>query len=320
MWWERLIWNYYKCKSYCTAVMQYKVLRCPMNWSRWGGRRILNVEAAGRVIENALKEGVPFVAARFGNVEMNAVLATLQERIQGKSEETAKEKIRYELSNNAGMFSNDKAGVETFVSCYLQAAGNIDLLGVWFSEQEEYLIRKYMKTAQLTQLKNLEPYYNKDIPWSRALKGKKVLVIHPFAETIAKQYQKRDCLWENTEILPEFELITYRAIQTIAGQNDRGFPDWISALEYMKEEISLLEFDVALVGCGAYGLPLAVRIKEMGKQAIHLGGATQILFGIRGKRWEEIEFFRNLMNEYWVRPSESEKPPNATVVEEGCYW
>jgi hypothetical protein len=35
---------------------------------------------------------------------------------------------------------------------------------------------------------------------------------------------------------------------------------------------------------------------------VHLGGATQRLFGIRGKRWDERPFFQNLYNEHWTRP------------------
>jgi hypothetical protein len=34
------------------------------------------------------------------------------------------------------------------------------------------------------------------------------------------------------------------------------------------------------------GLPLAAAIKAMGRPALHLGGALQLLFGIRGRRWE----------------------------------
>lgn len=166
-------------------------------------------------------------------------------------------------------------------------------------------------------MKNLEPYYEEEIPWSRILKGKKVLVIHPFADTITAQYAKRERLWENNDILPEFTLITLKAVQTQCGEIDFRFPTWFDALNYMEKKI---DFDVALIGCGAYGLPLAAAVKEMGKQAIHLGGATQILFGIIGKRWEQSPFFKAFMNEYWVRPSEEEKPKHADRVEGGCYW
>ena len=63
--------------------------------------------------------------------------------------------------------------------------------------------------------------------------------------------------------------------------------DWIKALEYMKHEISLIDFEIAILGCGAYGLPLSVHIKDMGRQALHLGGTTQLLFGIMGSRWSD---------------------------------
>jgi hypothetical protein len=77
---------------------------------------------------------------------------------------------------------------------------------------------------------------------------------------------------------------------------------------------------VALLGCGAYGLPLAAAIKRSGRQAIHLGGALQVLFGIRGRRWEQIPKIAALMNDHWIRPSEAETPVSAVRVDQGCYW
>ncbi len=85
-------------------------------------------------------------------------------------------------------------------------------------------------------------------------------------------------------------------------------------------DISRTDFDIAILGCGAYGFPLAAEIKRMNKQAIHLGGATQIWFGIKGKRWDKELPIRNLYNDYWVKPSEDEKPKYASGVEGGCYW
>ena len=51
-----------------------------------------------------------------------------------------------------------------------------------------------------------------------------------------------------------------------------------------------------------------------------MGGATQLLFGIMGSRWDTDPFISKLYNEYWVRPDQSETPKNADVVENGCYW
>ena len=65
-----------------------------------------------------------------------------------------------------------------------------------------------------------------------------------------------------------------------------------------------LYFEEYYIGCGAYGLPLTSMLKASGKKAIHLGGATQILFGIKGKRWDHeatYDYVRNFYNENWVK-------------------
>ena len=40
-------------------------------------------------------------------------------------------------------------------------------------------------------------------------------------------------------------------------------------------------FDIALIGCGAYGFPLAAFVKGIGKKAVHIGGPLQLFFGIK---------------------------------------
>ena len=127
-------------------------------------------------------------------------------------------------------------------------------------------------------------------------------------------------MFDNLEMLPEFELKTLKAIQTIAGETDDRFSDWFEALEYMRDEAMKIDFDVAIIGCGAYGFPLAAMLKRAGKCAIHMGGATQYLFGIKSKRGENHEFIKSLFNDNWVRPSEKETPKNKNLVEGGCYW
>ena len=84
----------------------------------------------------------------------------------------------------------------------------------------------------------------------------------------------------------------------------------------MKEQIDRTDYEIAILGCGAYGLPLAAHVKRQGKKAVHLGGSTQFMFGIIGKRWEG----NPLINENWVRPAPEETPALAVHVEGGCYW
>lgn len=51
-----------------------------------------------------------------------------------------------------------------------------------------------------------------------------------------------------------------QAVQSLGGSND--FATWIDAFEYMKNKISTIDFDIALLGCGAYGMPLGLSLKK----------------------------------------------------------
>jgi cation diffusion facilitator CzcD-associated flavoprotein CzcO len=92
----------------------------------------------------------------------------------------------------------------------------------------------------------------------------------------------------------------------------------------MKRKIDQSDYDICIIGAGAYGFPLAAHVKRMGKKAIHLGGVTQLLFGIKGRRWVDnpILFYPyiNLYNEHWTYPSLEDKPTGAGKVEDACYW
>jgi malic enzyme len=80
------------------------------------------------------------------------------------------------------------------------------------------------------------------------------------------------------------------------------------------------EFDIAIIGAGSYGLPIASFIKTLGKTAIHLGGVTQLMFAIMGKRWESVNHVTLLDQSGWVRPKADETPRYANAIEDGCYW
>lgn len=308
---------YYLLKYKIVSYIEFRIIHRKFQWKQWAGKKLLSIDECQQSIYDAINSGTPYAVGRFGATEFRAVLAYTTSVIQNKPNSFAQE--RDNLKELSGFFSNDYDSFVKFCDLYIQAAMQIDVVGIWHEPMEEYILRKYLKNARLTELKNLEPYYAHN-PWSKALENKRVLVVHPFSDSIRNQYRKRTEIWKDMDVLPEFTLITFQAIQTLCGEKDERFENWFEALEYMIQEISKINFDVAIIGCGAYGLPLASAIKEMGKQAIHLGGATQVLFGIKGKRWENIEFFKDKMNEYWVRPSQEEKPLNANQVEEGCYW
>ena len=280
--------------------------------------RIQTADEINLCIRNLILSGKPFLAGRFGATELFCV-RTFDFELKSKYD-----KALSQMQMWSGFFPPERELGNKFKDLMLESIPEADVMGIWMLPFEDYYLNKYgQKNLRTTYLLDLEPWSAPDNPWSAALAGKKVLVIHPFTETIKAQYQKREKLFPGTDILPEFELKTLKAVQTVAGTKDDRFDTWFDALEWMYQEAMKIDFDIAIIGCGAYGFPLAAKIKKAGKQAIHLAGATQLLFGIKGKRWEEnsaFEYVQKFFNNVWVYPSDEDKPKAADKVEGGCYW
>ena len=292
---------------------------------RFAHKSVMSSAKTNDYLYARIMSGEPFLACRFGNTELQTVVGNLKVKILGHSREADEYLNKWftRLGNGAGFFPVDYLYLDRFCNCILDAAANADLLAMWHLNMEDFVIEEYAPDVDLTFLFRLEPWLARKNPWSAALRGKKVLVIHPFEDTIRSQYRNREKIFPGTDILPEFELKTLKAVQTIAGERDERFSNWFEALDYMFEAAMKIDFDIAIVGCGAYGMPLAAKIKKAGKQAIHLGGATQLLFGIKGKRWEEntaFAYVQKFFNDAWVYPSDEDKPKAANKVEGGCYW
>jgi hypothetical protein len=286
-------------------------------------------QAASDLIRARLESQTACMICRIGQVEMEAVLRYLNMQTQGSFWTKLgrylfqgsqpfwwDHEIQLVLQNNAGFFPADSKHINRFAERTLRDIQEIDILGSWLSGERR--LAHLFPQAQIVRLEDLEPYYHND-PWSQALEGKKVLVVHPFEASIRSQYARRSLLFRHPKVLPEFELLTLKAVQSISGA-PTSFQDWFEALDWMCGQIAGMDFEVAIIGAGAYSLPLAAFVKKLDKQGIHLGGATQILFGIRGGRWDRMPFFQQLYNEYWVRPLAEETPVNYKKVEGGCYW
>ena len=287
-------------------------------------RGVLTAADVNKYIYDALCDDAPFFVGRLGGTEFSVIKDYLLTSHFGVKPFIRKKMVN-QLYTWSGFFPKDSKLMIQFAKMMIDSIKDVDVQVRWWGGFENYLIEKYTKeTTCLTELPSFEPWQEGvTIPWSAALKGKKVLVIHPFEVTIKSQYQRRNQIFPGTEILPEFELKTLKAVQTIAGQVDERFETWFDALDYMYEKAMTIDFDVAIIGCGAYGYPLAARLKRAGKKTIHLAGATQILFGIKGKRWESEKNFGYLqpyINENWIYPKEEDIPQNFNKVEGGCYW
>lgn len=275
----------------------------------------LEEDAATAAIRGLLDRNVPGMIARFGSGEIKAALWP---HLPWVVKRPMQRRIFSEMNVNAGFFPPTAVAIERFSALIYDDLGQLDILGSW--RPEEYLLRRHLRRVTRVPLTALEPYLSTH-PWSETLKDRRVLVVHPFSRTIESQYNNhRERLFDDSRVLPMFKsLATIQAVQTIAGSKSQ-FGDWFQALESMKVAMDMTEYEVAIIGCGAYGFPLAAHAKRRGKLAIHLGGATQVLFGISGNRWDADPKVSRLYNERWVRPAPEERPAGADRVENACYW
>lgn len=293
-------------------------------------RRDLPVDVGGSDVQNLIRTMLvsdkPCMIARFGATELTA----MEGYRCNISWENIKRYLNKEIdhigytnyiANNmwelSGFFPSNNQTLDRFSQMMIDLLPLVDVLGSWRPE-EQWFDEDLIHVAKVP-LADLEPYYF-DNSWTTALDGKRVLVIHPFEDTIRKQHAQLDKLFADKQLTPKYELLTIKAVQSVAGNKPEGFNDWFEALEWMKREIDKKDFDIAIIGCGAYGFPLAAYVKQIGKKAIHLGGAVQYLFGIRSNAAEQNFRLKSLMNEYWVYPSQEETPKGIEKVEDSRYW
>jgi len=297
--------------------------------------RETNADKSAQLIYTLLMSDKPVMIARFGSTELMCMVNYLGVK-SGKPNLLKyfsgneldwwwKDTSLNQIEQWSGFFPPTVENVERFCEMMIADSSKVDVLASWLSD--EIYFKNELSNATFIQGLFLDPFWSK-IPWTLALKNKKVLVIHPFQNTIISQYEKREILFQNSNLLPEFELKTIKAVQSLGGESD--FSSWFEALEFMKSEITKVDFDICLIGAGAYGFPLAAYVKSLGKKAVHIGGSLQLLFGIKGKRWEnplygigelgEEGMYIKLMNENWIFPGDEGKPSNADKVEGACYW
>jgi hypothetical protein len=269
------------------------------------------------VISHFLKHNLPFCAGKIGVTELN--LLYCHHNIVNASRFLPH--LQHEVEDIAGLFPYNKETTIAFAEDMLSRLVTLDLIPKWNKVNpifEKHILDNYCKNVYITELQHLEPYFF-DKPWTDQLEGKTVLVISPFTESIERNYKNLDKIW-NGKIKPNFKLTTLKypfALKISPNDkfkySDEVYKHYLKALQQEK-------FDVCITGTGYTSLLLAAEAKKMGKAGIHLGGSTQILFGIKGQRWREIKEFQPFFNEHWTDPLDSEKPEKRNLVEEACYW
>jgi len=270
---------------------------------------VLSVYEGNNYIKNTILSGIPHAIGKIGSNELIASRIYLgfknSKKRRNKYHPLYRDKRTFKYK--AGIFPDRDEIYEQFAMVYTEAIKSMDYIAVWRNYEESRVISSLNESAILSQsITSLKPFFFDD-PWSEALKEKTVLLVHPFVNSIEAQYEKRKTIWNDEKILPHFHLKTMKVPQN-AAVDTPWFADWLETYRHLLNELKGYTFDVAIIGAGAWSIPLVVEAKKMGKIGIHMGGATQLLFGIKGGRWNDREDIRKMYNSSWINVMDADIP------------
>lgn len=274
-----------------------------------------DIEDAQAIITGALHQEIPVLIARIGGNELDFVY-----KYGLKGEEPNKYLMR-KLKVTAGVFDIEKLYTKEYLKTeYLNSISNIDVLVSWRKEERYFNLKSKPKVG----LSDLE-LFRSISPFTKELIGV-ILVVSPFSRTIQIQIEKARQSKSGTTYklfnLDKVEFVFVKPLQTHGYCNTEGVDTWKAALDFQKEKIANMAFDIALLSCGSYGLPLGSYIKDnLGRKAIVVGGVLQLYFDIIGKRWENnTRVMKSLDQKSLVRPSLQEVPKNHSDIESSSYY
>lgn len=278
-------------------------------------------------IQAALQDKKGCLIGRNGTIELQVFFFKM---LNGKA--AIPEQLARTLELHAGVWPRGETYIHQWYLNLQKAIQESDVLVAgWYeplAQQEKHVLDTLGVKVPRIPLRSLEPYY---VPpekrWTRLLRGHKVAIVNSFAETAVKQAVKAQDIWPNDVLPDDTEWISVRtgyAPVLASGQSSCMWPSAVKtaedAVRYCVQKVLESKARIALIGCGGLGMLIGAELKKAGVIAIVLGGATQVLFGIKGKRWENHAIVKNFWNEDWVWPSEDETPQGAKQIEGGCYW
>jgi hypothetical protein len=287
------------------------------------------VQGAKMICESFVTDN-PFFVGRNGTIETEVAYFWLAHRNGRKDKVPYPMGQRNFLENNAGVFPATDESLDRWCEAYAEALGYLSCCAAgWYAptaQKEKALLDSFApSTCYRCPLRSLEPYY---VPtgfrWTEQLKGR-VCVVSSFADTMKKQLGKPIWTGDHAALLdgPQWSFVRTGYAPSVA-QGRAGWPagceSWEQAVEYIEREVEATGAEVAVIGCGGIGMVLAGRLRKKGISCIVLGGAVQVLFGIKGRRWATHSVISGFWNDAWVAPAADEIPGGAASVEGGCYW
>jgi len=292
-------------------------------------------EGADRISDTILSKS-PFFIGRNGSTEMEAAIFWSTYRNTSSTKRDSflpwPSPTLRKLYRGVGIWPQTVEAADAWAKEYVEGLAYLDVVAAgWYEPyrvEEKLLLNTHSPQAPHIPLRSLEPYYVESaLHWTQYLAEKRVAVVSSFSETIRKQVKNSGIWLHSQTILPPtttwIPIRSYYPPDVSMGDNTgwpQGIENWDGAVTMMVKEIEASGASVALIGCGGLGMILGARLKRLGISSIIMGGAIQVLFGIKGLRWETHATISKFWNDSWVWPDLCETPTGAIKIEGGCYW
>jgi len=292
------------------------------------------LDGADRIC-SAFESGNPFFIGRNGSSEMEALAFWNTYRHTSFPRPNLRSwnpSLMRKLERGVGIWPATEGCFDKWSKEYIEALKLLDGVAAGWYEPlriaEANLLTTYAPDAFRMPLRSLEPYYVEPADrWTAFLAGKRVAVVSSFTGTIQSQLLKSG-IWDRQEtILPPtttwIPIRSYYPPEVSLGDSTSWPPDirsWDEAAQMIVDKVVDSGASLALIGCGGLGMIIGGRLKRLGISSVVMGGAIQVLFGIKGLRWETHTTISKFWNDAWVWPDPSETPSGALKIEGGCYW
>jgi hypothetical protein len=281
-------------------------------------------------IEKALGKKEGLLVGRNGTIELEALFFRLY---GSKPHQPYPEGIAARLELHAGIWPKTLNSIDRWVFMLIEAIRDSDVLVTgWYAplkDIEEVFLKTTNTNGKRIPLRALEPYYVEPSKrWTNLLKGNKVAIVNAFADTAVAQTKQRELIWPaaTDSLLPsDVEWIPIRTgyAPILAEGSAEWQPtilSWDVAVTDVVKRVVKSGAKIVLIGCGGLGMLIGCELRRRGLIAIVMGGATQVLFGIKGNRWAKHDVIQHFWNDSWVYPSVDETPQGSGKIEGGCYW
>ena len=291
------------------------------------GPAIYSIEEGGRMLLERIRIGIPFTAGKLGTSELEALLY-----YKSHGNGVFPLQIQKNMKINAGLFGSASC-IKEWCVYMLEHLGMMDEIVLWspgLPVQERYFIREHCPNIHTyLPLRALEPFYQTEAAnrWSLAVRS--FCVVTPFVSSIEGQWSRRDALFPYP-LFGDAEFkgcvrVGYSPLICGVGEPCSWSQQvleggWFSAVLAVVDECVAKAADFVFVGAGALSLPICFELKKRGISAIHTGGGTQIIFGVKGRRWLSHGVISGFFNAEWTTPLAAEVPSGFQRIEEGCYF